>query len=249
MTMLTQKQDMDTRLPIYQRLKDLFTQKVQSGQWGGADAIPSEYELSVQYGVAPGTVRKAIESLVSDGYLTRQQGKGTFVRQASFGNAMFRFFRHTDPDGHVIQPAARILSIKTAIPTQTEIKKLLLIPNERVIHLTRVRYAQNKNEPLLYEEISVSAQRFEALLSADTNSFEDLLYPAYDRLCQVRVHRATETISFGLAELGVAKRLLAEVNAPVAIITRLATAIDGQPVEWRKSYGLASRFSYSIELR
>lgn len=247
--MLTQKQDMDARLPIYQRLKDLFTQKVQSGQWGGAEAIPSEHELSVQYGVAPGTVRKAIESLVSQGYLTRQQGKGTYVRQASFGNAMFRFFRHTDSDGQVIQPAARILSIKKAIPTQAEINKLLLVPNESVIHLTRVRYAQNKNEPLLYEEIIVSAQRFEALLSADKSSFEDLLYPAYDRLCQVRVHRATETISFGLAEPEVAKCLLTEVNAPVAIITRLATAIDGQPVEWRKSYGLASRFSYSIELR
>ena len=263
MTSPLQKQDVDHRLPIYQRLRDLFVQKIQLGEWENSRAIPAELELATQYGVAPGTIRRAIESLVTEGYLIRKQGSGTFVRQANFGNALFRFFRHTDEHGQVILPVAKILSRRLAAATSTEREKLVLsmhhsglgetktpdsvITAPQVIRLKRIRKAAD--QPLLYEEISVCAQRFRALVDADADAFEDLLYPMYDRLCKVKVHNASETISFGLAKPEVAKHLETITGEPVAVIERLAFGIDGSPVEWRTSYGLASRFSYSIELK
>lgn len=247
MTYANQIQDTDSRLPIYQRLRDLFVQRIQSGYWGGSDAIPSEAELAQEHGVASGTVRKAIESLVSDGYLVRHQGKGTFVRQANFGSALFRFFRHTDKTGQVVKPVSRILTLGKEQPSGLEAQKLELGPGESVIRIERLRSVEH--EPWIFEEISVGSLRFAPLLEADRTTFGDLLYPMYDRLCQVRVHRATETIGFGFANETVAKHLQTGLGEPVAIITRLAYSIEGGPVEWRLSYGLASRFSYSIELK
>ncbi|MGA0856313.1 MAG: UTRA domain-containing protein, partial [Burkholderiaceae bacterium] len=45
------------------------------------------------------------------------------------------------------------------------------------------------------------------------------------------------------------KHLQTEAGEPVAIIERQAFSIDDRPIEWRVSYGLASRFSYSVELK
>lgn len=237
----------DARLPIYLQLSDQFARKIQAAEWGADASIPSELELASQHGVAPGTVRKAIETLVGEGLLVRQQGKGTFVKRANFGNALFRFFRHTDAQGRTLQPSARILTIKSAAPSAMEIERLRLQAREKVIRIRRIRLVAS--EPLLHEQISLGEKRFKPLLSADWNEFEDLLYPAYETLCQVRIQSASETITFGVATAEIAKNLKMPARVPVAKIERLAFGIDGGPLEWRSSFGLASRFSYSIELR
>lgn len=260
MISLLNKTASDSRLPLYQQLRDLFTQKIQDGQWSDSHAIPSELELAQEYEVSPGTARKAIESLVADGFLTRKQGSGTFVRRAHFGNALFRFFRHTDESGNVLEPRSRILSITCARACETEAEKLELGDpsrgfglglgqgqEEQVIRIQRIR--QVSAEPLVYEKISLSAPRFQPLLTTEPTTFGDLLYPLYDSLCQIRVQSATETVSFGLADRDVAKHLCIPIDSPVAVIERLAFDIQGDPVEWRISYGLASKFNYSVELK
>lgn len=255
MTILLQKTSLDPRLPLYQQLRDLFTKKIQLGVWSDSHAIPSELELAQEYEVSPGTVRKAIESLVSDGLLTRKQGSGTFVRRASFGNALFRFFRHTDEIGNVLEPHSKIHSIDLANASPTEIQKLKLrsdsegLANQplKVIRLKRVR--QVSAEPLVYEEICVCAKRFKRLLTTAPTVFGDLLYPLYDTLCRVRVQSANETVSFALASPSVSKYLHAKKDSPIAVIERLAFDINAHPVEWRISYGLASKFNYSVELK
>jgi GntR family transcriptional regulator len=257
MRLTSQKQTADHRLPLYQQLRDLFLQKIQQGAWSHTHAIPSELDLAHEYEVAPGTVRKAIESLVSDGYLTRKQGSGTFVRRANFGNALFRFFRHTDETGNVLEPHSKILSLECAQASPAEIDQLRLLagPDQThqmnqapgVIHLQRIR--QVSEDPLVYEEITVCAEKFQQLLITKPEAFGDLLYPLYDTLCQVKVKSATETVSFSFAKPEVAKQLRAKTGAPVAVIERLAFDIHGNPVEWRISYGLASKFNYSVELK
>ena len=49
------------------------------GEWKPGEAIPAERRLSERYGISIGTVRKAIDELVAENILIRQQGRGTFV--------------------------------------------------------------------------------------------------------------------------------------------------------------------------
>ena len=52
--------------PLYQQIKSLIMQSLQSGEWKPGELIPSEVELAFRYKVSQGTVRKAIDELSAE---------------------------------------------------------------------------------------------------------------------------------------------------------------------------------------
>jgi GntR family transcriptional regulator len=79
--------------PLYRQIKSLILQSLEGGEWRPGDAIPSEMELAVRFGVSQGTVRKAIDELAAENLLLRRQGKGTYVASHNDPRAFFRFLR------------------------------------------------------------------------------------------------------------------------------------------------------------
>lgn len=66
-------------IPLYQQVIDIIKNEIDSGAYKAGARIPNEFELAESYKVGRVTVRRAIEELVQQGYLTKRQGKGTFV--------------------------------------------------------------------------------------------------------------------------------------------------------------------------
>lgn len=67
---------------LYCQLVDILKEPIAKGVWTVGSQIPTEEQLSAQYGVSKATVRMAIEELVALGFLKKLQGKGTFVRRS-----------------------------------------------------------------------------------------------------------------------------------------------------------------------
>ena len=55
--------------------------RIGSGEWSQTRRLPNERELAAEYNVARNTVRSAIDKIAADGSVTRQVGRGTFLRQ------------------------------------------------------------------------------------------------------------------------------------------------------------------------
>ena len=55
--------------------------KLRAGNGPSGTQIPTEEELCTMFNVSRATVRTSVLELVRQGYLMRQQGKGTFVYQ------------------------------------------------------------------------------------------------------------------------------------------------------------------------
>ena len=72
-------QDSPTFSPLYKQIRSLIVQALEAGDWQPGQAIPSEQELALRFGVSQGTVRKAVDELAAENILVRKQGKGTFV--------------------------------------------------------------------------------------------------------------------------------------------------------------------------
>ena len=84
---------MNTRTPKYMLIKNEFVQKIESGYYRPGDLIPSDNELMRilssrrtdlnAYFKCKSTITQALKCLEAEGYIIRQQGKGTFVADRS----------------------------------------------------------------------------------------------------------------------------------------------------------------------
>ena len=64
-----------------QTAERLFERIVDERRYGPGEKLPNENELSAELGVSRTTLREAISSLVAQGVLQIQRGRGTFVAQ------------------------------------------------------------------------------------------------------------------------------------------------------------------------
>ncbi|VVP67149.1 HTH-type transcriptional repressor YvoA [Pseudomonas fluorescens] len=236
----------DVRLPLYQRLREEMLARIASGEWTPGAPIPTEAELTRHYGVAIGTVRKAVDTLVNEGLLLRSQGRGTFVRRPNFDASLARFFRQVNARGGHEIPSSRILSKSLRTPSKTVTDALELGEGEQVVHMERLRMVEGR--ALFHEEIWLPASRFSALLEIDSASFGELLYPLYERQCGQCIASAKETLTVGAADRAMADTLSIEIGAPVVSIERTALGYDRSPLEYRLSRAAADGFRYQIDI-
>ncbi|QGZ30401.1 GntR family transcriptional regulator [Stutzerimonas stutzeri] len=236
----------DERLPLYQRLREEMLARIASGEWTPGAPIPTEAELTRHYGVAIGTVRKAVDTLVNEGLLLRSQGRGTFVRRPNFDASLARFFRQVNASGGREIPTSRILSRTLQTPTQTVTTALELTDGEQVIHMQRLRMVEGRT--LFHEDIWLPAARFGALLEIDVERFGELLYPFYEKQCGQCIASAKETLTVGAADSAMASTLSIKEGAPVVTIERTALGYDRSPLEYRLSRAAAEGFRYQIDI-
>lgn len=82
--------DRNSAAPAYAQVRDHLRNLIQTGGLSGQ--LPSERALAESYGVSYMTARRAIGDLVGEGMISRELGRGTFVRE--------RFPRTVAP-GHI----------------------------------------------------------------------------------------------------------------------------------------------------
>ena len=237
----------DDRIPIYQRLADVLRQSVIDGQVKPGDRVPSENVLAEDYGLAAGTVRKALDVLVSEGVFERFQGRGTFVRRPSFDASLFRFFRFRSPEGEYSVPESRIMR-REVEPMPGHVAQALERP-EGVPGISMSRLRLQDDVPTVAEEIWLAHEPFRAFAEMPTGEIGDLLYPVYDRVCGQLVARADETLTVEAASPETARLLRVAEGTPIIVIERVAKGYDNRPIEWRRSRGRAEQFSYHTEIR
>src|SRR5579871_6525642 len=71
-----------TRKPRYSEVADQLMFAIAQGNYPLGSSLPSEAQLCERHAVSRHTVREAIRRLEVHGLVTRQQGRGTYVRQA-----------------------------------------------------------------------------------------------------------------------------------------------------------------------
>ncbi len=68
--------------PIYRIIQQKIKSQILSGVFRDGDLLPSESDLIKIHSSTRGTVRQALEALVREGYIIKQQGKGSIVQKS-----------------------------------------------------------------------------------------------------------------------------------------------------------------------
>lgn len=69
------------KISRYKQLQDDLKKQIQQGDYLVGDYLPSENELCATYGITRTTARKALDELQKEGFIIRQHGKGSQVRE------------------------------------------------------------------------------------------------------------------------------------------------------------------------
>lgn len=70
-------------VPLHHQIQRLLRARIESGQWGPGERIPTEMALVAHFGVSRATLRESLRALERDGLIARHRRRGTFVRQVS----------------------------------------------------------------------------------------------------------------------------------------------------------------------
>ena len=65
--------------PMYRQIAEDLRQKIESGELGHGDQLPTELELREEYEASRNTVRDAVKWLITRGLVETRPGQGTFV--------------------------------------------------------------------------------------------------------------------------------------------------------------------------
>ncbi len=125
---------------IYKDLKD----KIETGEYGFQELLPSENHLIQTYVCSRNTIRRAIQTLVSDGYVQTQQGKGVRnifqpAPHTSFTLGGIESFKESAIRNHQI-PRTKILVFTEITADQKISQKTGFAEGSELYYLQRLHY-------------------------------------------------------------------------------------------------------------
>ena len=228
---------------LYQKVDNIIRQRLIDNVWKPGDALPSEMQLADELDVSQGTVRKALNDMVTENLLFRRQGLGTFVSEHTERRALFLYFSIVGNDGSRLLPESNILSCEEKIPTPEEAEKLQLNQGDMIVQFRRIRFFNNV--PIIVETISLPLEHFPGF-GTDVEPPNNL-FRFYQSAYGITVAKAEEHLKAVRASAEETDLLGIADGAPLLEIDRIAKMLDSRPVEWRVSHCDTSNYRYVAE--
>ncbi len=226
------------RRPLYLQAKAEILKTIESGLWKPGTAIPSEAKLSADFGIAIGTLRRAVQELVDEGVLLRRQGFGTFVKSYAESGVWNRFQRFQSADGRILRFSNILLTFETVPAPEAVAESLGISEKTPVLHIRRM--LSESGMPRGVDELYLRTDVFTGLTADDMKQVEGSLYRFYEASLGVVITDVLDSIEALVADAAVTARTGIETGAPYFRITRIGKTFGRHPVEYRIENCLAT---------
>jgi GntR family transcriptional regulator len=238
--------DKDTPVPLYHQLKLHVQGLIDAGTLRVGDMLPPENDLCGRLGVSRPTVRQAFSELVSEGWLTRQKGIGTFV---SLPKIDVRFLQKLESFNEQMRqkeltPSTKVLSLRKVPGVRHVNEKLGLEAGEQLISLMRLRFGDGK--PVVRVDTFIPYARYPDMMKQD---FErDSLYERLESLYGTRVSHVHREIEAANASRHDAEQLGLEQGSAICLVKTVGYTDADLPVEYSVAIYRGDRNKFSIDL-
>ena len=234
--------DRQSQQKLYVQVYSIIKDKIEKGDWPSATQIPTEDELCKAYDVSKATIRIALSELVRDGYLTRQQGKGTFVAFAmpNFGMAMKTSLTE-DMCGKEVQARKEIL-VKGVKEPSEDIKTYLRI-NDSVFYVMCKRIVEGN--PAFLEESFFPLLIFPGIENEDI--CQSSFYQLAEKKSVKRISKVLQTIESTEIKGDAADILKVKNCSPAILLHRLLIDSQGGPIAYTRLIGGGKTYKIQTE--
>ena len=226
----------------YFEIYDFIKKKIKEGVYLPEEKIPSENELKDLFKVSRNTVRKAIEMLSSDGYLTSVHGKGVFVIKkipVNFlisGTQSFKEASITnDLKYQTTVPIFEVITVDEEISKMTDFNV-----GEEIYHIVRIREIDG-------EKVILDDNYFlKSVLEGITVSIAmDSIYEFLEKRKNIKIEGTQKVISVELATEEDKKYLDLNQKNLLAVVKNFAYLQSGILFEYTESRHRYDKFVFS----
>lgn len=235
---------------LYAQIEEYLMQKIAAGSLRQGDSVETEEVLAAKFGVSRQTVRHALSRLVSQGYLYRIKGKGTFVDVPKLAHGSTSFIssyrREVELQGRRL--LTEVLRLEVINGEKNVCGKLGLRVGKPVICLSRVRRVEgyNNQKPVVFTTVYIALEKFPQMTGLDFTSIS--LYNSLDAN-GLKVERAVREFEIVTASAEVINRLEISRFEPVIYFSSVGYLKDGKPIEYSESFYPAGSSKFLIEVR
>jgi GntR family transcriptional regulator len=233
-------------IPLYYRLQQHLEERIRGGRFRPGSALPSEQQFCNQYGVSRITVRRALDSLLHQGLISRRRGVGTFVADQVEPEKSVRLVGSLDDAlSYASELTYKVLSRKTVEPPPVVAKSLGLALEAPALCLEAIGFL--KGEPFAYTEFFFPGSIGALIEESDVTDNVPILRIVEQKIGQ-RVQRAEQTVEPALADRAVARHLGIKPRAPILKVLRTYYTASSQPIETALARYHPERYRYTVEL-
>jgi GntR family transcriptional regulator len=232
-------------LPLYYQLKTVLLREIEGGRWPPDAQLPTEDELARRFGVSKITVRQALRELAGEGFIRREQGRGTFVERRRLQQGPRELTSFTDEmRSHGLAPASRVLEQGAGAAPPAVATALGIGQEALVFRLRRLRLANREPMGVQTAYIPLDLVPGIARIKFAGASLYDVLQSHYG----LYPATARETYCVALLKRDVAALLGVSARSPAMTAERVTFLADGRPLEYVQSIMRGDRYTVAIDL-
>jgi GntR family transcriptional regulator len=217
-------------------VRDSLRDRILAGDYEPGDQLPPEGELAAQYDVSRLTLREAVRGLAEEGFVSRQQGTGTYVTAVPrLQNNLSENFGVTELITSLgLKPGGRILDVSIEPASERVARAIDVQPHDPVTRLERVRTAQG--DPIVYSIEYVTRD-----IGADADALDRHGGSLYALLQAggIELHHAVAKLKALSADEELADRLRVSPGDPLLFIEQVDYDSGEQPhllaLEWYRA--------------
>jgi GntR family transcriptional regulator len=227
-------------LPLHMQISETLIREINAGRLVDGERLPPERDMAESYGIAVGTLRKALDSLQKKGLLERVQGSGNYIRAAAGVESIYAFLRLELAEGGGL-PTAQVLSVD-CLPKDA---RLPAFGTSATGHrIRRLRFLSGVVSAV--EEIWLDGDLAPRLTPEDLS---DSLYLFYRTSLGLVIARAEDRVGQGPVPDWAPPAFAHAPGAPLPQITRVSWTHDGRAVEASWTWFDPDRVRYTVRLK
>jgi GntR family transcriptional regulator len=214
--------------PLHTQLKETIIAAIQNGAYQPGAKLPSQRELCEQHQISHMTVRRAINELVTEGYILAVPGKGLFVKErVAYPLENFKGFATlTRERGQT--PSSQVLKAGLLPATSGLANDLQIARNAEVVYLYRLRFIDR--HPVMIQQSWLAHSLCPGILTNDFSTAS--LFEVLARDYGIRVVEGQQTISARLGTPDECRLLKLPEPGVVLTVEALEFSPQHRPVEF-----------------
>lgn len=224
--------------PLWHQAEQAIRAMIVSGEWAAGAQIPNEERLCAMLGVSRITVRHALRNLEDSGLLSREHGRGTFVRSATVVAGVRGLTSFSQEMANLgLEVGSRVLDIRVAPADADTAAALEMEEGVPVVQLRRLRLGNGL--PIGIQTAHLPESRVPDFL--DTAAELRSLYDTLKRRYGIAPIEAREVYRIGAVREEEADLLQLPAGSPAFVVERVT--FDGRgPFEFTVSTMRGDRY-------